>query len=64
MPKDVIHYLNREIVKVVHMPEVKERLAIDGAQPAGNTPEQFAAVNKAEVEKWAKVIKAAGIKAD
>jgi len=67
MPNDVIHYLNREIVKVVHMremPEVKERLAIDGAQPAGNTPEQFAAVNKAEVEKWAKVIKAAGIKAD
>ena len=54
--------LNTEIVRIVHMPEVKDRLSGDGAEPVGTSPEQFAAFLKSEVDKWTKVARAAGIK--
>ncbi|HKU69860.1 MAG TPA: tripartite tricarboxylate transporter substrate-binding protein, partial [Burkholderiales bacterium] len=53
--------LNAEAVKVLNQPDVKERLAADGAEPAPSTPAQFAAFIKAETEKWRKVIKDAGL---
>ncbi|MBI3936970.1 MAG: tripartite tricarboxylate transporter substrate binding protein, partial [Betaproteobacteria bacterium] len=43
---------------------MRERLATDGAKPVGNKPEEFAAIIKADVAKWAKVVRDAGIKAD
>ncbi len=63
-PRPIIDRLNREIVRIVHTPEFSERIAGDGAVPVGNTPEQFGAIIRADIEKWARVIKDARIRAD
>jgi tripartite-type tricarboxylate transporter receptor subunit TctC len=63
-PKEIISRLNSEIVKALQMPDVKERLSSLGADPVGSTPEEFAAFIQAEIKKWAKVIKDAGIRLD
>lgn len=63
-PRDIVTRLNTETVKVLRLPEVKERLVANGAEPVGNTPEEFGAFMKAETAKWARVIKAANIRAD
>jgi tripartite-type tricarboxylate transporter receptor subunit TctC len=60
-PPDVITRLNREMVAILRMPEVKEKFTADGADAAGTSPEEFARYIKAETEKWRKVAKAAGI---
>jgi tripartite-type tricarboxylate transporter receptor subunit TctC len=46
------------------LPEVKDRLVAQGIDPIGNTPEQFAAYMRAEIVKWAKIIKATGVTAE
>jgi tripartite-type tricarboxylate transporter receptor subunit TctC len=56
-PRPVIDLLHSEIVKALALPEVKERLATLGFDPIGNTPDAFGAWIKAEVAKWAKVIR-------
>jgi tripartite-type tricarboxylate transporter receptor subunit TctC len=61
-PRPVIDRLYREISRVLHMPDMQERLAAEGTEVVDGTPEVFAAHIKSETEKWAKVIKAAGIK--
>ena len=63
-PGGVVSALHRAVTNTIQTPEIRERLARDGAQPVGNTPAEFAKINSAEVAKWAKVIKAAGIKAE
>lgn len=55
------HY---EVARIVHLPEVKQRFVIDAADPVGGTPEQFAAHLKAEIERWSKVVRQAGIRAE
>jgi tripartite-type tricarboxylate transporter receptor subunit TctC len=62
LPVAVVNRLNAESNKVLKTPEVVKRLAADGAQPGGGTPQDLAAYHKADYEKWAKVVKAAGIK--
>ena len=62
--KTIVDLLNREIAKVMLLPDVRERLASEGAEPAGGTPGEFAAHIKHELERWARVIKQARIKAD
>jgi tripartite-type tricarboxylate transporter receptor subunit TctC len=56
--------LNRDIVKILHTPEVKERFAAQGLEAVGSTPEQYAEHLRAELAQYAKVIKASGIRAD
>jgi tripartite-type tricarboxylate transporter receptor subunit TctC len=60
-PREIVQRLYTEIAKSLRAGDVRERLAADGAEPVGNTPEQFAAFIRAEIDKWAKVAKAAGI---
>ena len=62
-PPEIVERLNRETVKVVAMPDVRARLSALGFEPIGSTPKQFAERIRSEIDKWAKVIRAAGIKA-
>jgi tripartite-type tricarboxylate transporter receptor subunit TctC len=61
-PRPVVDLLNREIVRALAQPEVKAKLASLGFEPIGNSADEFAAWIKAEVAKWAKVIRDAKIK--
>jgi tripartite-type tricarboxylate transporter receptor subunit TctC len=63
-PKEIVDLSHREIVRSVALPDVRERLDAIGFAPVANTPDEFAAVIKAESERWAKVIRAANIKAE
>ncbi len=63
-PRAIVLRLNNEVVALLKRSDVRERLLADGAEPVGNTPEEFGAFIKAEIERWAKVIRAAGIRAD
>lgn len=63
-PKDIVHKLNTAAVKALASLEMRERLANEGAEPVGNTPEQFAAFVKVELAKWAQAIKQAGAQID
>ena len=63
-PRDIITKLNHEIVAILKQPELRDRLAADGAEPLGTTPDEFGWHLKAEVAKWAQVVKAAGLRAE
>ena len=60
-PQAVIARLNGEIVAILRSPELKERLAADGSDAVGSTPQQFGEHLRAEIAKWARVVKAAKI---
>jgi tripartite-type tricarboxylate transporter receptor subunit TctC len=62
-PKEIITLLHQEIVKLIALPDMKERLGALGFEPVGNTPEECAAQFKTEIAKWGKIIREAGIKA-
>ena len=63
-PSDVIRVLNRDMVSIIGSPTVRAWLISQGADPAPGTPEELAAFLKGDIEKWGKVIRAAGIKAE
>ena len=60
VPRPIVAKLNQQIVSSLRAPEMKSRLAAQGLEPVGNTPEQFAAYMRAEVSKWTQVVKATG----
>ena len=60
-PRSIIMKLNGEIVRIAQLPDVRERLAADGADPIGSSPEAFAAHIKRELARWARVIEEAHI---
>ena len=61
-PREIVNKLQSEIARILVLPEVKERLSADGADPVGNRPDEFAAYIKAEIAKWDKVVKTGGIR--
>ena len=61
-PRDIIALLHVELVKAFKLPEVQQRITELGAYVIGNTPEEFSAQIVRERERWAKVVKDAGIK--
>ncbi len=61
-PNDIIAKLNSEMIRMLKPPDVRERLATQGLFVSTTTPDQLATLMKAELVKWAKVIKQAGLK--
>ena len=60
--RDIINRLHREAMRIIALPEVRDRMAAEGADFVGDTPEQFTAFLRSEIEKWGKAVKASGAK--
>ena len=63
-PPAIVNKLNRELVRIVHLPDVTEKMAADGSEPVGTSPAEFATHIKTEVEKWRDLIRKTGIKTE
>lgn len=63
-PRDIVNTLAGAIGKAARSPDVRQRLIDQGAEPVGNTPEQFAKLMREELTRWAEVVKVSGAKAD
>ena len=61
-PRAVIARLNRDIVAALAAPEIRERMAAEGIEPGGSTPEQFSAIIKSDIAKWTRLVHEAKIK--
>ena len=64
VPQPVVQRLNAEFVKALREPDLRQRLASQGAEPLTSTPDEFAAYLRSEIDKWGKVVRAAGMKVD
>lgn len=60
-PAAVVQKLNSEVIKALNSSQVKEKLALQGAEPLGSTPEAYGAYIKRELARWASVVKATGV---
>jgi tripartite-type tricarboxylate transporter receptor subunit TctC len=63
-PKDVVARVHREIIKALQSPDMVSRLSAEGANPVGNSPDEFATFIKSELAMWAKAVKQAGTQLD
>ena len=63
-PKPIVEMLQKHVAAILKLPEVEKMFLEQGAEPVGNTPEQFAKVIASELQKWAKVAAATGVKLD
>jgi len=61
-PREIVSTLAAAIARAARMPDIKQKLLDQGAEPVGNSPEEFSAIVREEVAKWSEVIRAAGIK--
>jgi tripartite-type tricarboxylate transporter receptor subunit TctC len=61
-PKDLVARINRDIARILESSEMRSRIAAEGAETRGGTPEDFSAFLRAEIDKWAVVIRKAGIR--
>jgi tripartite-type tricarboxylate transporter receptor subunit TctC len=60
-PKEIVTRLNAEIVRILQAPDMKQKLAADGTDPVGSSPDEFARYIRSELAKWGKVARDAGI---
>ena len=60
-PREIIVKLRDTVVRVLNMPDVRDKLLAIGMEPVGNTPEQYGEYIRSEVAKWTKVVKVAGV---
>ena len=63
-PRDIVNRLSATISKIAQSPEMRKILYDQGAEPVGNSPEEFAKIMREEVARWAEVVKVSGAKAD
>jgi tripartite-type tricarboxylate transporter receptor subunit TctC len=63
-PASVVGRLQREMVEVIRLPDVRDKLLAQGLEPVGNKPAEFAGIISAELVKWSKVVAAAGVRAE
>ena len=63
-PREIVMRLNAELIQAMRAPEMRDKLAGDGAEPTTGTPEQFAAFIKSEITQWTTVVRNAGITAE
>lgn len=63
-PREIVAKVQQDVAKVLSAPEMRERFLGQGAAPVGNTPEQFAAFIRSEIDKWTQVVKFSGAKID
>jgi tripartite-type tricarboxylate transporter receptor subunit TctC len=61
-PKDIVALLNREIARALASPDIKERLAPQGYTAVASSPEEFATLVRADMDRWGEVIRAANLK--
>ncbi len=61
-PKPIVELLQRHVAAILRQPEVEKTLLEQGAEPVGNTPDEFARLIAAELQKWDKVVAATGVK--
>ena len=64
VPKEIIAKVNRELVRILKLPDIRERLKVLGSEGIGDTPEEFAKFVRAESAKYAKAIREAGVKVE
>jgi len=60
-PQEIVAWVHREMNAILRAPDIRERLAQDGLEAIGSTPDEFAAVIKADIAKWTQLVKATGI---
>ena len=63
-PRDIVTRLNTEVVRALKLPEVRQLMLAQGAEPVSESPEQFAALIKSDIAKWGDVVRKSGAKAD
>jgi tripartite-type tricarboxylate transporter receptor subunit TctC len=63
-PKEIVQVLNAQMVKIAAMPDVRDKLALQGMIPDSSTPEQLATVIRNDLARWAQVAKKAGVRLD
>jgi tripartite-type tricarboxylate transporter receptor subunit TctC len=63
-PRDVVNKANFDLAKMLKAPDMRERILVMGGVALGNSPEEFAVYVQAEVDKWAKVVRAAGMRSE
>jgi tripartite-type tricarboxylate transporter receptor subunit TctC len=64
LPREIVSKLQGEVVRALKIPEIRDKLTAQGADPVGSSPEEFAAYIRGETAKWSKVVKSSGARAD